>query len=235
MSAHAISSAARRFATAGFALATLSLAGCAQRPDGTVNSIPDDYRVRHPIIVGEAVQDLDILVASSETRLTHADVTRVESFATRFRSARASVMRIQVPAGARNGPAAEQVARDMVRVLGRQGVPRSRIIVSPYDTGPSAEALPIRLSFSGISAGLDHPCGEWPEDLGNTYQNRNYQNFGCASQANLAAQIADPRDLLGPRGMGEIDAERRTKVIQDYRSGEPTASRPSRTESRYDW
>lgn len=235
MSAHAIPSAARRLATAGFVMAALGLAGCAQRPDASLNFVPDDYRARHPIIVGEAVENLDILVASSETRLTHPDVTRVQSFATRFRSGRASVLHIQAPAGARNSPAAGLVTKDIVRVLARAGVPHSRVIVSSYGAEPSGEAFPIRLSFSGLAAGLDHPCGQWPTDLGDTYNNRNYENFGCASQANLAAQVADPRDLLGPRGMSEIDAERRTTVIGDYRAGRNTASDRSRTESNYSW
>ncbi len=235
MSAHATPSAARRLATAGFALATLGLAGCAQRSDTALGFVPDDYRSRHPIIVGEATRDLDILVASSETRLTHPDLTRVQSFAQRFRASRASVIHIQTPVGTRNAPAAGLVAKDIVRALGREGIARSRVIVSSYGVEASGEAFPIRLSFTGLAAGLDHPCGQWPEDLGNTYQNRNYENFGCASQANLAAQIADPRDLLGPRGMSEIDAERRTKVIQDYRNGDRTASAPSQTESDYNW
>ncbi|RIY00956.1 pilus assembly protein CpaD [Aureimonas flava] len=235
MRAHATPSAARRLASAGFVLAALGLAGCAQRPDASLNFVPDDYRARHPIIVGEATQDLDILVASSETRLTYADLTRVQSFAARFRASRAAVIRIQTPAGTRNAAAAGLVVKDMVRALGREGVPHSRILVSSYDVDAGGEAFPIRLSFNGLTAALDHPCGQWPKDLGDTYQNRNYENFGCASQANLAAQISDPRDLLGPRGMSEIDAERRTTVIGDYRQGNATASERSRTESNYDW
>ena len=67
------------------------------------------------------------------------------------------------------------------------------------------------------------PCGEWPEDLvANTMENRNYHNFGCATQANLAAQVANPMDLVQPRGMTPIDAEQRYLVIQDYREvGQP--------------
>ena len=51
----------------------------------------------------------------------------------------------------------------------------------------------------------------------NTVQNRNYENFGCASQANLAAMVAEPMDLIGPRQMSPIDAVRRGQVIKDYR------------------
>ena len=61
-------------------------------------------------------------------------------------------------------------------------------------------------------------AGRWPEDmLANTTDNKHYANFGCASQNNLAAQIANPGDLIAPRGMTSIDAERRSVVIEAYR------------------
>ncbi|KTQ74897.1 hypothetical protein NS226_23465, partial [Aureimonas ureilytica] len=66
------------------------LAGCANQ-HVEVGAVPDDYRTRHPITVREATEDLELFVASSDTRLTHPDLTRVESFGTRFRRARASV------------------------------------------------------------------------------------------------------------------------------------------------
>lgn len=209
------------------------LAGCASPPD-TVGTIPDDYRTRHPITVREATRDLDIFVASSDTRLTLPDETRVEDFTTRFRASRASVIRVQLPSGTRNAAAARLVTDSIVRVLARRGVPRSRVIVTPYAAGELADAPPVRLSYNAVVAEVE-PCGRWPDDLGNTEQNRNYYNFGCATQSNLAAQISDPRDLLGPRGMSEIDAERRTTVIGDYRTGANTASDRPRTESSYEW
>ncbi|WP_182086074.1 CpaD family pilus assembly lipoprotein [Aureimonas sp. ME7] len=222
-------------AGAWLVLATLGLSGCASQRDLAVNTVPDDYRSRHPIIVGESTQDLDILVASSDTRLTHPDATRVEEFAARFRSSRAAVLRVQVPMGTRNARAADIVSDSLLKVLSRSGVARSRVLVSPYRAADNGEAFPIRLSFNAVTAGLDHACGQWPTDLGDTYQNRNYENFGCATQSNLAAQISDPRDLLGPRGMSEIDAERRTDVIGKYRRGEVTASEAPTTESTYNW
>jgi pilus assembly protein CpaD len=70
-----------------------------------------------------------------------------------------------------------------------------------------------------IKAGVDG-CGQWPTDLSAGPENRNYHNFGCASQNNLAEMIANPSDLLGPRGSTAIDAERRLKVIDAYRKAE---------------
>ena len=214
-------------------LLTLVLTGCADRHI-EVGAVPDDYRNRHPITVREATEDLELFVASSDTRLTPSDLTRVEAFATRFRGSRAAAIRVQLPKSGRNEAAARLVADHVTDVFRRMGIARTRILVSPYLPANLADTPPLLLSFSAVVADVE-PCGRWPEDLGNTHENRNYQNFGCATQSNLAAQIADPRDLLAPRGMSEIDAERRSKVIEDYRQGRNTASSPSRQLSDYDW
>ena len=60
-------------------------------------------------------------------------------------------------------------------------------------------------------------CGRWPDDLLETTENKHYANFGCSYQNNLAAQVANPADLLGPRKQTEIDAENRDRVINVYR------------------
>ena len=49
--------------------------------------------------------------------------------------------------------------------------------------------------------------------------------------ANLAAMVADPRDLVAPRTMGVGDTGRRLDVIERYRAGESTASERSEHES----
>jgi pilus assembly protein CpaD len=213
----------------------VTLGACARPSDLVTGAIPDDYRSRHPIVVAEDTRDLEILVASSDTRLTLPDEKRLAEFARRFRAARAAAMRVEVPAGARNARAADLVARTAVAALQRNGVPRSRLVVTRVDGSGSDEILPLRFSFNAVTASVEGPCGQWPEDLGNTYENRNYHNFGCASQANLAAQIADPRDLLEPRGQEEIDAERRTTVIGKYRQGQRTGAQAPVTESDYSW
>jgi len=58
----------------------------------------------------------------------------------------------------------------------------------------------------------------------NSVKNENWHNFGCATQQNLAAQIANPMDIVAPRGMSPIDAERRSTVITKWRAGTATVS-----------
>ena len=68
----------------------------------------------------------------------------------------------------------------------------------------------------------------WPTNLADDRRNLPYPNFGCAQQHNLAAQIANPADLLGPRTMDPADQERRAIVLDKYRRGETNARREER-------
>jgi len=60
----------------------------------------------------------------------------------------------------------------------------------------------VRLSFLGLKAHVADQCGQWPRDLAigsgavADWSNKPYWNFGCAYQTALAAQVADPRDLV---------------------------------------
>ncbi|KQT44504.1 hypothetical protein ASG43_14310 [Aureimonas sp. Leaf454] len=224
-------------ARAPFTLALLVgaalLVGCADRHSIEVGSIPDDYRSRHPIVVAESEKTLDIPIVSSEVRLPIASRDRVADFARRFKRSGSAAIRVLLPSGSANAPAAESASQGVLTALKREGVGSSRVLVQSYDATGLQGPAPIRLSYATLTAQTE-PCGRWPEDLGSTHENKNYFNFGCASQQNLAAQIADPRDLLGPRGEGEIDAERRTVVLDDYRQGRVTASDRPPSEITYD-
>ena len=65
-------------------------------------------------------------------------------------------------------------------------------------------------------------CGDWSENESFTMDNRTPKNFGCSVQQNIAAMVADPRDLLGPGAMGPVDTARRAGVMDHYEKGEVT-------------
>ena len=68
-------------------------------------------------------------------------------------------------------------------------------------------------------------CGDWPANIGGSVNsNIDYDNFGCATQANLAAVVANPADLLTPRASAPADQQRRAVVYENYRNGKITAS-----------
>lgn len=206
-----------KIATAAMlAASAVLLSGCGNS-QLTTGSIPDDYRTRHPIVLAEGEHALDIPVASGDVRLSIGMKDTVKGFAQNFASSPAGVVQIQVPHGSYNSAAAQRLAGDIRRTLTTSGIRPDRILMSSYGASPSGDAAPIRLSYATTKA-MTSPCGEWPADLSdNTFGNRNWYNFGCASQNNLAAQIANPTDLIAPRGTTPIDATQRAKVISDYR------------------
>ncbi len=212
---------ASTFACAVLALAALQ--GCAKDPR-TTGAIPDDYRTRHPITLSEAQHSLDVPVSAGDNRLTVAMADNIKGFAQSYAATSSGVVQIQVPTGSANSAGASILKRQIRAVLNSSGIASSKIVETHYGAAPTGDAAPIRLSFIAMTA-MTGQCGQWPEDLSdNTYSNRNWYNFGCASQNNLAAQVANPMDLVGPRGMSPIDAERRSAVIGNYRAGKNTAT-----------
>ena len=88
-------------------------------------------------------------------------------------------------------------------------------MIASYQAGPEEISAPVRISFFAMRAQTDK-CGRWPKDVLESSENKHYANFGCSYQNNVAAQIANPADLLGPRKQTPIDAANRGAVIDDY-------------------
>jgi len=208
---------ARRALPVIAALSVALLAGCAKRDHITVGAVPDDYRTNHPIVIAEKEEVLDLPVAASDRGLTKQQKATVEGFMAPYDRSAGSVVTVLLPVGAANDVAASHLSRDLHTYLRKQGVPEGRIIMSSYDAGAPEVSAPVRISFSAMRAQTDK-CGRWPEDILQTSENKHYANFGCSYQNNLAAQIANPQDLLGPRKPSEIDAARRGVDIGVYQS-----------------
>jgi pilus assembly protein CpaD len=202
------------------------LASCAARPDRvTTSSIPDDYRTRHPITLAEVQHTLDVPIGSGENRLTTPLRDLVRGFAQDYIALSKSTVSVAIPAGSANAGAAHAVRNEIRKVLVEAGVKPNRVVLTNYEPASASASAPVRLSFVAVTA-ITGDCGQWPTDLfgPSVVDNTNWENFGCASQQNLAAQIANPADLVGPRGMTPIDAQRRAEVISIYRTdGNPVA------------
>lgn len=203
--------------------AMLSACGTARPDRQTTSSIPDDYRTRHPITVAEVEHNLDVPVGTGEHGLTPATRDLIKGFAQDYMALSKSTVLVAIPMNAANSAAANGVRNQVRKTLTIAGIPSARIINTNYDAQAGDASAPVKLSFIAVTAITDQ-CGQWPNDLvtgPSMIQNKNYENFGCASQQNLAAQIANPTDLVGPRGMTPIDATNRATVIQTYRDAEP--------------
>lgn len=203
---------------AAIALATALLAGCANTNSVVVGGMPDDYRTNHPIVVGEQMKTIDIPVGYSDRGANRVQTSTLDGFMANYDQSAKPVVRVMVPSGSANAYAASAVAGDLVQRLRQGGVPDGHILHQPYQAAANEEQAPIRIAFTAMTASTG-PCGRWDEDLLNNTANRHYTNFGCASQNNLAAQVANPSDFLTPRRQGAIDTRRRERAIEEYQTG----------------
>ena len=75
-------------------------------------------------------------------------------------------------------------------------------------------------------------CPDWSRDPQANFNSHNASNYGCAINGNLAAMVADPRDLvLGRSADGATDASTSGKAIKSYRERKPTGEQGLKTES----
>lgn len=213
--------ALRTLTFAALAVSAAALAGCGNvRTDESLKtaSIENDYRVRHPIKLAEAEHAIDIPIATGDVTLSRGIQDTIRGFGQDYANNSSGVIQIAVPVGSVNARAAHAMVPQIRRALASVHVAQRRMIVTSYQASGGVSA-PVRLSFVALTAMTDQ-CGQWPEDLmQNSFENKNWYNFGCASQNNLAAQVANPKDLFDPRASTPIDAERRASVIDNYRTG----------------
>lgn len=88
----------------------------------------------------------------------------------------------------------------------------------------------VRVVVSRTAASVPG-CPQWNgEEVGARL--RTMPNYGCATNSNLAAMIADPSDLvLGRSGNDAGDASTATKAIKTYRDKQPTGQGGLKIES----
>lgn len=77
-------------------------------------------------------------------------------------------------------------------------------------------------------------CPDWSRPSNANFTGDRTSNYGCATNTNLAAMIADPRDLVAGRGVAanaRPDGAVSSKAIRTYRGQQPTGLGGLKTES----
>ncbi len=208
------------------ALAAGLLGACrADRVATTGSTYPIDVRTRHPIVLADADRTLDVF----PTGIGHIDPRQradIEAFLVEYRRYGRGLLLVELPRGvspALAGPV-ERTGAAIRRMAGEIGLPPGGLRLGSYPIVNPGLASPLRLSFQRMQAKVADKCGLWPRDLGVSdvradWSNEPAWNLGCATQANLAAQVADPIDLVRGRPEGRIDSIRRTQDIGELREG----------------
>ena len=196
------------------AVAALALASCAS-----------NKAVRNAVTPTEAWTD-KVKVESQPQIIrlgVHADgmsanqAAAVADFVGQWMQVDGGVITVQAPVGT-----SPRMVASVQAHLAAQGAPLAMIDLASYDAAGNA-AAPIVVAYDRFT--VDTPrCGQNWESLTKTRNNEAFGNFGCAVTANIAAQIANPQDLLRPRDMTPADAQRRATVLGKYRQGQVTSS-----------
>jgi pilus assembly protein CpaD len=189
----------------------------------TASVVADDYHVRHPIVLANAAETLDVFLVGRSGRLDRRQRQDVKSYAETYRVKGQGVITALLPRGAALGGSPERTLDEIRHELSANGVHGS-LSVGEYPVRSPGLAAPVRLSFNDLQAKSAHRCGEWPDDLasGSTihgWENHTYYNLGCATQQDIAAQIDDPRDLVRPRAEDPPDVQMRTRAITNISQG----------------
>lgn len=143
----------------------------------------------------------------------------VGQLAARYGASGHGAIKVEAPAG--EDPAAVGQAYAVRAALQAAGVPGDRIQMAAY-AAPDPRA-PVLAGFETVRASIPN-CANEARNVGPRFSNQSTVGLGCAITANMAAQIADPRDILGPRPMTPADSGRAAVVFDNYRKGQASST-----------
>ncbi len=213
---------------AGCVLVT-GLVGCETRQDRAVKlgrMIVTNAKGNHPIRVSKQMIRMKIPVRRGDYGLNSEKKMELGNFVEQYRREGEGKLILSAPAGQPNEVAAFNVLNDIRDSMKSHGIVRQMVRLRPYSPKGDPEA-PIIISYLGYKA--EGPkCGPLTRDVGGEYANRPGEQLACANQANFAAMVANPRDLVEPRDESPRSGERRDQLWDKYVKGDSTETKKSK-------
>lgn len=206
----------KKFATwTALALAT-SLAGCT----GAANSNRGLDSVHQPVVQNNIFQ-FDVAVSNGELSPTEQGrlIGWFDAIGVRY----GDRIAIDDPSDYGAGRAHDSV-RDMVA---KRGLLLSE--GAPVTTGALAPGY-LRVTVTRASASVPG-CPDWSSRSSINFNNATSSNYGCATNSNLAAMVADPNDLIKGTSDRNNDPTSATRAIKTYREKPLTGAGELRTQS----
>ena len=200
-------------------LGLIALSACASDNGGQGNRHPVTPTERFSIDVRPA--PIELKLAPHGQGLSAAQQDALDDFAHRWMLAEGGGD-ITLKTPEHGGEGAYRTATSARDFLISEGVSAERLRIVSYDAAGD-DAAPVIVGFMRYQA-IGPKCGQVWGNLSAVADNHEYDNFGCAVTANLAAQVANPADILAPRASDPPDAQRRGVVLDKYRQGVLTST-----------
>lgn len=206
------------------------LAGCQHSRYQENYMVASDYEQRHLIEVVRKPQAIRVRVARDATGLDGYQMSKVRNFLAAYAKNPQGSIIVKAPSGAANENAAIEVLKDLRQLTQEYQIPASALALRPYYAEGRGEP-PIRMSFENYVA-IPPDCGDWSQNLADDRENVPFPNFGCSTQRNLAVMVANPRDLVKPRGSDPSSrpSDRRDVVHDKFTKGAVSSAKRSNEE-----
>lgn len=203
------------------ATGTLTVACAELQPEVLARKNPSLYSVHQPVVQRT---NFVLEVASSGSGLVTSEAERLRAWFDSLQLRYGDRISID-PGSAYSDPAARE---DVARVAADYGLLLNE--GAPITAG-TLQPGALRVIVSRMDASVPG-CPDWSNANLSGGAVTTETNFGCATNSNLAAMIADPNDLvLGQAGSSVSNSDAATKAITTYRSKAPTGAGGLKAES----
>jgi pilus assembly protein CpaD len=85
--------------------------------------------------------------------------------------------------------------------------------VTPGQIAPGTLRIVVTRSKASVPS-----CPDWTSNHDRNYNSSNHSNYGCATNSNLAAMVADPEDLVRGRENSKLDGNSGKKAVDAYKA-----------------
>src|SRR6202790_3954469 len=130
----------------------VALGACTHTDEAVTASVPDDYRLRHPIAVQEADQSIVLFVGHARGGLSAEQRADVMGLAQTWLHEGTGAISADVPVDTANARVAADSFREVRALLAASGVPPRGIVVRHYRPDDPRQMATIRLNYPKMSA-----------------------------------------------------------------------------------
>ena len=194
--------------------------GACQYSDSDVNLADYDYRAKFPIRVESDLVQANFVGTGTGT-LSLDELVQLDMMVNDYVTNGQKPILIVMPGSALEH---SNLASEIQRRVLEHSLAKSEVLVG---VDPQA-AMNGQVTVSYlVHTAIAPDCGYFQTESAWDYDNVNSSNFGCSTQHNLAAMVANPGDLVASRTFTTRDAQRTAAIIDAYQAGEnPQAQWP---------